>query len=353
MGEYVQQLDLFCDTNPPIKLKGKVKLIELFAGIGSQYFALKLLEQAQGENKQFFVEHHKICEWAYNSYIMYNQMHLKDFTDYSVNKTKEEMLERIKGTSVNYNEPLTMDQLKKKPIEWIRKAYNSCIATHNLVDISNVKGEDLDFDDNQNEMIIMSYSFPCQDISLAGKQAGVKVGTRSGLLFEVERLLVEREKLGLPLPNILLMENVGALLSQTHIQAFKSWEMKLASLGYTNYVKILDTAEYGGIPQHRERVFMVSLLNKQVYNFPAKLELKHSLSYFLNKNVEEKYYLNQETIDRITAWKSFENPIEKAIDLGKKERKKERESNLSHDNNESCRKSRWGYVGKYETDNYP
>ena len=129
--------------------------------------------------------------------------------------------------------------------------------------------------------------------------------------------------------------------------------MKLASLGYTNYVKILDTAEYGGIPQHRERVFMVSLLNKQVYNFPAKLELKHSLSYFLNKNVEEKYYLNQETIDRITAWKSFENPIEKAIDLGKKERKKERESNLSHDNNESCRKSRWGYVGKYETDNYP
>ena len=121
-------------------------------------------------------------------------MHLKDFTDYSANKTKEEMLERIKGTSVNYNEPLTMDQLKKKPIEWIRKAYNSCIVTHNLVDISNVKGKDLDFDDNQNEMIILSYSFPCQDISLAGKQAGVKIGTRSGLLFEVERLLVERER---------------------------------------------------------------------------------------------------------------------------------------------------------------
>ena len=100
--------------------------------------------------------------------------------------------------------------------------------------------------------------------------------------------------------------------------------MKLASLGYTNYVKILDTAEYGGIPQHRERVFMISVLNNQVYNFPAKLELKHSLSYFLNRNVDAKYYLNQETINRITAWKSFENPIEKAIDLGKKERKKEK-----------------------------
>lgn len=321
MGEYIQQLDLFCDTNPPIKLKGKVKLIELFAGIGSQYFALKLLEQAQGENKQFSVEHHKICEWAYNSYIMYNQMHLKDFTDYSADKTKEEMLERIKGTSVNYNEPLTMDQLKKKPIEWIRKAYNSCIATHNLVDISNVKGEDLDFNDNQNEMVIMSYSFPCQDISLAGQQKGLDKGsnTRSGLLWQVERLLLERAESKLPLPNILLMENVSALLSQNHIENFKSWEMKLASLGYTNYVKILDTSKYGGIPQHRERVFMISVLGNQVYNFPAKLELQHPLSYFLNKNVDDKYYLDQDTVNRIANWKSYQNPLNNAINVEDKD----------------------------------
>ena len=195
MSEYVQQLNLFGAINPEFRLKGKVKLIELFAGIGSQYLALKILEQTQ-KTKEFEVESHKICEWAYNSYIMYNLMHIKDDTDYSKGKTKEEMLERIKGTSTDYNKPLTMDQLKKKPIEWVRKAYNSCIATHNLVDISNVKGKDLDFDDNINETIVMSYSFPCQDISLSGKQSGCKKGsgTRSGLLWEVERILDERER---------------------------------------------------------------------------------------------------------------------------------------------------------------
>lgn len=346
MGEYAQQLNLFGSINPYFKLKGKVKVIELFAGIGSQIKALKLLEQAQGENKEFTIESHKICEWAYNSYVMYNLMHTKDLTDYSKDKTKEEMLERIKGTSTDYNTPLTMDQLKKKPIEWIRKAYNSCIATHNLVDISNVKGKDLDFDDNVNETIIMSYSFPCQDISLSGNQAslGKGTGTRSGLLWEVERILDERERESLPLPNILLMENVANLLSQKHITHFKDWEMKLASLGYTNHVQILDTAKHGGIPQHRERVFMVSILGEYAYEFPSKMPLKYVLADLLSKNVDEKYYLDDDTIDRISQWKSHEQPLEKAIDI-----ERERESNADY-HNKSCRKSRWGNECKYETD---
>jgi len=195
MSDIVQQINLFSSINPYYRLKGKVKLIELFAGIGSQYKSLKLLEQAQ-EKKEFEIVSHKICEWAYNSYVMYNLMHIKDTTDYSQGKSKEEMLERIFGTSTNYNEPLTRQQLEKKSIEWIRNAYNSCIATNNLVDISNVKGKDLDFDDNVNETIIMSYSFPCQDISLAGQQKGLSKGsgTRSGLLWQVERILNERER---------------------------------------------------------------------------------------------------------------------------------------------------------------
>lgn len=324
MSEYVQQLNLFGAINPEFRLKGKVKLIELFAGIGSQYLALKILEQAQ-KTKEFEVESHKICEWAYNSYIMYNLMHIKDDTDYSKDKTKEEMLERIKGTSTDYNKPLTMDQLKKKPIEWVRKAYNSCIATHNLVDISNVKGKDLDFDDNVNETIVMSYSFPCQDISLSGKQSGCKKGsgTRSGLLWEVERILEERERERLPLPNVLIMENVSALLSQKFINDFKDWETKLASLGYTNHVKVLDTCKHGGIPQHRQRVFMISILGDYAYNFPAKMPLKHCLEDMLEKNVSEKYYLDDETINRISQWKSQQQPLDNAIDI---ERERERVS---------------------------
>lgn len=303
MSDYIQQINLFASVNPYYRLKGKIKVIELFAGIGSQIKALKLLEQAQGDKKEFTVEHHKICEWAYNSYVMYNLIHTKDFTDYSKDKTKEEMLERIKGTSTDYNNPLTMDQLKKKPIEWIRKAYNSCVATHNLVDISNVKGRDLDFDDNVNQTIIMSYSFPCQDISLSGNQAslGKGTGTRSGLLWEVERILDERERERLPLPNILVMENVANLLSQTHISHLKDWEMKLASLGYTNHCQVLDTAKHGGIPQHRERVFMISILGDYTYEFPAKMPLKYKLKDLLDKNVDEKYYLSQKMIDYIIA----------------------------------------------------
>lgn len=340
MSEYVQQLDLFGSVNPEFKLKGKVKLIELFAGIGSQYKALKILEKAQ-KKKEFEVVSHKICEWAYNSYVMYNLIHTKDFTDYSIGKTKEEMLERIKGTSLDYDNPLSYERLAKKPMEWIKTAYNSCIATNNLVDISNVKGRDLDFDDNVNETVIMSYSFPCQDISGAGLQKGLSKdsGTRSGLLWQVERILIERERERLPLPNILVMENVSALLSQKFLNDFKAWEMKLASLGYTNHIKVLDTAKYGGIPQHRERVFMVSILGQYSYTFPAKVPLRYVLADMLTKNVEEKYYLDEETIERISHWNSYENPLENAIDT-----ERERESNADLDS-KGCR----GRTRRYAT----
>ena len=346
--EFVQQLNLFGSVNPYFKLKGKVKVIELFAGIGSQIKALKVLEKAQRDKKEFTIEHHKICEWAYNSYVMYNLLHTKDFTDYSIGKTKEEMLERIKGTSLDYNTPLPMERLRKKPIEWIKKAYNSCVATNNLVDISNVKGRDLDFDDNQNQTVIMSYSFPCQDISLSGQQKGLEKGggTRSGLLWEVERILEERERERLPLPNVLVLENVSALLSQKFINDFKSWETKLASFGYTNHVKVLDTAKHGGIPQHRERVFMISILGEYTYDFPTKMPLKYKLKDLLDKNVDEKYYLDEETIERISQWKSQQQPLDNAIDI---ERERESKSN----SNSKGSRGRTFWNGSSKTNNFP
>ena len=190
-----QQLDLFTGTLPKLKLEGKdIYLIECFAGIGSQYSALKILEKYSGN--KFKVISHKIVEWAYNSYVMYNQLHIKDYKDYSLGKTKEEMLDRIKGTSTNYNEPLSDKQLSKKPIEWIKRAYNSCIATNNLINIMNVKGSDLEIKKDKNKLYCLTYSFPCQDISLAGLGKGLEKsqadgGTRSGLLWEIERILDE------------------------------------------------------------------------------------------------------------------------------------------------------------------
>lgn len=302
-----EQLSLFSEIYDTYKITKPIKLIELFGGIGAQAKALELLGVP--------FTHHKLCEWAYNSYVMYNLIHQKDTTDYSLGKSKEEMLERIKGTSTDYNTPLTMDQLKKKPIEWIKKAYNSCVATNNLVDITQVKGRDLDFYDNKNECIIMTYSFPCQDLSLAGKMEGIKENTRSGLLFQVERILDERERESLPLPNILVMENVKPLLSRSFLPAFEKWEMKLASLGYSNYVKILNGKDYA-IPQNRQRVFMISILGKYSYNFPAKFKLKTKLKDLLEKQVDEKYYLSIEDMERISTKSSDKLQIKNNTEQG-------------------------------------
>lgn len=308
-----QQIDLFSIVKPYLKLKGEWKLIELFAGIGSQYRALKVLEEAQ-EKKEFTITHHKICEWAYNSIVMYNLIHIKDFTDYSKDLSKDELIKKVEGISIDYNKPLTLDQLNRKSIEWLKDAYNNIVATNNLIDISNVKGKDLDFDKNDN--VIMTWSFPCQDISLAGKMLGANEdsGTRSSLLYQVIRLLREREREQLPLPKILLMENVAALVNQNNIHNMQKAELILSNLGYTNYIQILDTSDYG-LPQHRERVFMVSILGDYSYEFGAKMPLKLKLGNMLTKNVDDKYFLDEETIERISNWKSYQNPLDDIIDI--------------------------------------
>ena len=142
------------------KITKPIRLIEFFAGIGAQYKALK----------QVFdnVESYKICEWAYNSIVSYNAIHVQDHTDYSKGKTKEELISKIRGISTNYNEPLSDKQLAKKSDEWIRSAYNNVVATHNLVNIMDVHGADLEITDTDKYEYIMTYSFPCQDLSLAG-----------------------------------------------------------------------------------------------------------------------------------------------------------------------------------------
>lgn len=312
MSNY-QQIDLFSSVNPYFKLKGEWKVIELFAGIGSQIKSLKLLEKAQGDNKEFTIKHHKICEWAFNSIVMYNLIHIKDFTDYAKDMSKEELIKRVKGVSTDYNSPLTLEQLNKKPLSWLQEAYNNIVATNNLIDISNVKGRDLDFDNN--EQVIMSYSFPCQDLSLAGKMLGANEdsGTRSSLLYQVVRILRERERERLPLPKILLMENVSALTNQKNIHNLQKVEQIFANMGYTNYIDILDTKDYG-LPQHRERIFMVSILGNESYEFGAKMPLKLKLKDMLSKNVSDKYYLDDETIERISNWNAYEKPLENAID---------------------------------------
>ena len=153
--------------------------------------------------------------------------------------------------------------------------------THNFGDISKIEtlpGVDL-----------WTYSFPCQDLSVAGRGEGIKEGTRSGLLFQVERLLEVSEK-----PKYLLMENVKNLVGKKHKVDFDIWCSKLEELGYKNYWKVLNAKDYG-VPQNRERVFMVSILGEhQEYIFPEKKELELRLKDFIDDVAEEKYYINKE-----------------------------------------------------------
>ena len=123
--------------------------------------------------------------------------------------------------------------------------------------------------------------------------------TRSGMLWEVERILDECKELN-TLPNILFMENVPEVIGKNNIKDFQKWIEKLESLGYSNYVECLNSKDYG-IPQNRNRCFMISVLGEYTYKFPQPFELKLRLKDLLESNVDEKYYLSNKMIKYITA----------------------------------------------------
>ena len=110
------------------------------------------------------------------------------------------------------------------------------------------------------------------------------------------------------------MENVPEVVGSGNIEYFKKWEQILRDFGYTNFVEILNAKDYG-IPQNRKRCFMVSILGDYAYDFPCKVPLKYRLKDLLENEVDESFYLDEETIERISQWKSQENPLDNAIDI--------------------------------------
>ena len=122
-------------------------------------------------------------------------------------------------------------------------------------------------------------------------------GTRSGLLWEVERLLNEVENL----PQVLLMENVTQVHGANNMDDFQSWIQFLESKGYTNFWQDLNAKDFG-IPQNRERCFCVSILSDTFvdFEFPKKIPLKYVMKDFLEKGkVDEKYYIKSEKADKL------------------------------------------------------
>ena len=138
-----------------------------------------------------------------------------------------------------------------------------------------------------------TYSFPCTDLSNAGKQAGFDEGsgTRSSLLWECKKAIEAKR------PKYLLLENVKALVSDKFRPGFLNWCNWLTSQGYTNFMQVLNAKDYG-IPQNRERIFVVSILGDAWFNFPQPMELKLRLQDMLEEKVDEKYYLPQDKVNQ-------------------------------------------------------
>lgn len=143
---------------------------------------------------------------------------------------------------------------------------------------------------------LWTYSFPCQDISVAGRGKGISSETRSGLLYQVQRLLEVAKDEG-KLPKYLLLENVKNLVGKKFKSQFDDWLFYLDQLGYNTYWQVLNAKHYG-IPQNRERVFAISIrkdLNKS-FEFPKAEELKIRLKDILEDEVDEKYYLSEKML---------------------------------------------------------
>ena len=305
------QITIFDELYPKYKITKPIRLIEMFSGYGSQALALKYL------GVEF--EHWKICEWAIKSIQAYKDIHFTDDNiDYSSGYSKKALIDWLysKGISQNYNEPMTKEQISRLNENSLRNIFNNIICTNNLVNIQQVKGKDLEIVDTDKYNYIFCYSFPCQDLSIAGKRNGMSdTSTRSGMLWEVERILTECNQLG-TMPQVLLMENVPQVHGIDNVQDFNKWQLRLEELGYKNYFQDLIATDFG-IPQTRNRCFMISILGDYSYTFPKSIPLKLRLKDMLEDNVNEKYYLSSKMLKCIESrMPSGESHITTGINIG-------------------------------------
>ena len=180
------------------------------------------------------------------------------------------------------------------------KAYTAIHGdTTNMGDIREITSGDVPDHD------LFTYSFPCQDISIAGKKRGFTAGsgTRSSLLWECERIISDKR------PKYLLLENVKALVNRHNRPGFEEWLAVLEGYGYTNYWKVLNAKNYG-VPQNRERVFCVSIHGEhKPFEFPEPVPLTVRAIDLLEDEVDERYYLSEKIARRFTLTPRLETEI--------------------------------------------
>jgi DNA (cytosine-5)-methyltransferase 1 len=210
---------------------------------------------------------------------------LRVFESFAGYGSQSMALNRVKQENPEFDfEVVGISEIEKNALKAYEAIHGHC---PNYGDISKINWEDVpDFD-------LFTYSFPCTDISNAGKQMGLSEGsgTRSGLLWEC------RKAIDIKRPKYLLMENVKALTGKKFIGEFKKWLKELEEFGYTSYWEVMNAKNHG-IPQNRERVFCLSILGEhEPFVFPKEEVLDKRLKDVLEPTVEDKFVLSDKAVE--------------------------------------------------------
>ena len=279
-------------------------LVEFFSGIGSQAKALK--------NLGVKINTLGTCEWDIHAIVAYDLIHTQGEISENILKLgKSELLDLLKKYTFSNTgkEALGDRSLRSYSVETLRRIYASVQRNKNHVDISQLSGSEM-----PEGIDILTYSFPCQDLSNVGAFHGYNKGidkdsgSRSSLLWQVGRILTEMNQQGKSLPRFLLMENVPTLLSDRHIGNFNTWISDLEKLGYINKYFQLNASSFG-LPQNRPRLLMISVhvgedeFRKELISkyFDSKTE-KNVVSDY----VESKFYQKYSVSDLLRI--NYDNP---------------------------------------------
>ncbi len=257
-----------------------IKVLEAFSGIGAQAKALERL------NIDYDIV--ATVDWDINAIMAYDLIHngVQDLNPY-LKYTKQELVSMLSKYTLSPDgkTPYKEGSLSRTNIEVLRRLLCAIERTNNLVSITDMTSKDI-----PEDLDLFTYSFPCQDLSIAGVWHGNMSGidrdanNRSGMLWEVERILKECVEKKQQLPRFLLMENVSNIMAPRHMGNFQEWIDYLEKIGYHSKIYRLNASRFG-IPQIRERVFMLSIFVGEDVEKRDLLE-----RYFHEHNLESEEY---------------------------------------------------------------
>ena len=274
-----------------------IKLFEVFAGIGSQYKALKNISKKM----KWKVEIVGIIEWFIPAICAYNKMHLPNKRNNLSIESRERERERLEQItlSLDSKKPIANSSIKKIINKYFGDILLSEKKLNNTFDITKTQY----FQISKN-IDIFTYSFPCQDLSNQGRQKGMEKNskTRSSLLWEVDRLLSDMKKNWkiYEMPKYLLLENVSQIGNYKNRKSLNEWISKLNKIGYETKIYYLNSSNFNS-PQNRKRAYGLSIRKdwkeKMNFIFPDFESIikknKKPLKCILDKKVKQSYFLKQ------------------------------------------------------------